>query len=377
MDNFQFTRYLYEKDEVKISLLISLLNKSDESVFWAYELFYSGFRDELIEWIWIIYYDFYYVKNPSFEKYLSNKLNNVTDELEDKLIATIISNLIIRPFSLDLFVLRKITLNETIVCEDIDICKNKLEVALCDKNYLEITSVIFNKIDNKFCVEILKSIITFFINHHNLKIDEKKEIKEYKKNTKTNNKKIVLLSRIIHYFSILKNVKFGKKLYVHVDEEDIIMYETIESVLENNKFLPYKILSNACIYNIDSKNYLSLFHLKRDKYDIQMAYRDNWVYYASYSPLWKKRILKYNGVINNKERKITFLNEDYEELFYNEFGYEPDEQKLEVQQKVIQPIKKERNWVSFYEEHKNNCIIINDITDIENTYLKNIDKYLI
>jgi hypothetical protein len=377
MDNFQFTRYLYEKDEVKISLLISLLNKSDESVFWAYELFYSGFRDELIEWIWIIYYDFYYVKNPSFEKYLSNKLNNVTDVLEDKLIATIISNLIIRPFSLDLFVLRKITLNETIVCEDNDICKNKLEVALCDKNYLKITSVILNKIDNKFCVEILKSIITFFINHHNLKIDEKKEIKEYKKNTKTNNKKIVLLSRIIHYFSILKNVKFGKKLYVHVDEEDIIMYETIESVLENNKFLPYKILSNACIYNIDSKNYLSLFHLKRDKYDIQLAYRDNWVYYASYSPLWKKRILKYNGVINNKERKITFLNEDDEELFYNEFGYEPDEQKLEVQQKVIQPIKKERNWVSFYEEHKNNCIIINDIIDIENTYLKNIDKYLI
>ena len=377
MDNFQFTRYLYEKDEVKISLLISLLNKSDESVFWAYELFYSGFRDELIEWIWIIYYDFYYAKNPSFEKYLSNKLNNVTDEFEDKLIATIISNLIIRPFSLDVFVLRKITLNETIVCEDIDICKNKLEVALCDKNYLEITSVILNKIDDKFCVEILKSIITFFINHHNLKIDEKKEIKEYKKNTKTNNKKIVLLSRIIHYFSILKNVKFGKKLYVHVDEEDIIMYETIESILENNKFLPYKILSNACIYNIDSKNYLSLFHLKRDKYDIQLAYRDNWVYYASYSPLWKKRILKYNGVINNKERKITFLNEDDEELFYNEFGYEPDEQKLEVQQKVIQPIKKERNCVFFYEEHKNNCIIINDIIDIENTYLKNIDKYSI
>jgi hypothetical protein len=88
-----------------------------------------------------------------------------------------------------------------------------------------------------------------------------------------------------------------------------------------------------------------------------------------------KSIDKSNDKMNNKSKEN--LNEDDEELFYNEFGYEPDEQKLEVQQKVIQPIKKERSWVSFYEEYKNNCIIINDIIDIENAYLKNIDKYLI
>ena len=108
IEDFQFTRYLYEKDEVKIALLISLLNKSDESIFWAYELFYSGFKDELIEWIWIIYYDFYYSKNPSFEKYLSNKLNNITDVTEYKLVAVIVNNLLVRPFSLDVFILRKI-----------------------------------------------------------------------------------------------------------------------------------------------------------------------------------------------------------------------------------------------------------------------------
>jgi hypothetical protein len=33
-----FTRYLYIKDEVKIALLISILNKSDDAIFWAYEL---------------------------------------------------------------------------------------------------------------------------------------------------------------------------------------------------------------------------------------------------------------------------------------------------------------------------------------------------
>ena len=56
---FVFTRYLYEKDEVKMALLIAILNKTDDAIFWAYELYYSGFTDELIELLWKIYYDFY------------------------------------------------------------------------------------------------------------------------------------------------------------------------------------------------------------------------------------------------------------------------------------------------------------------------------
>ena len=46
-----FTRYLYVKDEVRISLLVSILKKSDDALFWAYELYYSGFKNELFELI--------------------------------------------------------------------------------------------------------------------------------------------------------------------------------------------------------------------------------------------------------------------------------------------------------------------------------------
>ena len=77
MDNqIQFTRYLYEKDEVKLSLLLCILNKKEEAIFWAYELYYSGFKTELVNLFWTMYYDFYYTSNPSFEKYLLKKLNN-------------------------------------------------------------------------------------------------------------------------------------------------------------------------------------------------------------------------------------------------------------------------------------------------------------
>ena len=65
-----FTRYLYIKDEVQISLLVSILNKNDDAIFWAYELYYSGFKKELLNIIWKIYYDFFVTLNPTFEIYL-------------------------------------------------------------------------------------------------------------------------------------------------------------------------------------------------------------------------------------------------------------------------------------------------------------------
>ena len=38
----QLTRYLYIKDEVKIALLLSILDKKEESIYWAYEIYYSN-----------------------------------------------------------------------------------------------------------------------------------------------------------------------------------------------------------------------------------------------------------------------------------------------------------------------------------------------
>ena len=68
-----YTRYLYIKDEVRVALLVSILNKSDDAIFWGYELYYSGFQIELFELIVKIYYDFFATLNPSFEQYLLQK----------------------------------------------------------------------------------------------------------------------------------------------------------------------------------------------------------------------------------------------------------------------------------------------------------------
>ena len=102
-----FTRYLYLKDEVKIALLLSILNKSDDAIFWAFELYYSGYKNELFAFIWKIYYDFFATLNPSFATYLTKKL--ASKEIEDRVVSSIIQNLLIRSFNTDIFLLRTIS----------------------------------------------------------------------------------------------------------------------------------------------------------------------------------------------------------------------------------------------------------------------------
>lgn len=73
--NLTFTRYLYSKIEVKQSLLISILNKKlDESLFWLYELYYSGFQNELPGLLKNIYDEFFSIDNPKYQKIIEEKL---------------------------------------------------------------------------------------------------------------------------------------------------------------------------------------------------------------------------------------------------------------------------------------------------------------
>ena len=366
-NEIQLTRYLYEKDEVKLSLILCILNKKEEAIFWAYELYYSGFKKELMNLFWSMYYNFYYTLNPSFEKYLLKKFkNNLDFELNsENSISMIVHNFMIRPHSMDIFMLKQI------VCMcDFDNSDTDLNSILDNKDFMILASLFLSEIKDDDVDNIFCQTIDYF-NKKGLQLDSKKVISEYKKildnEYQSINKRVILLARTIHYFVLKKNIKLGKNIYVHIEPEDVIIYETIYADLN---IRPYKILPLASIYYIDKYNYLSLFHLKREQNDIKNIYRDKWLYHASFSPLWKERILKHNGYINENNKSVVFdESEDFEEAFYDEFGYEPDEQKMETQCKSIQEIKKERTWVSFYNEHKKN-----DIIDICDDILNDMDK---
>ena len=69
------------------------------------------------------------------------------------------------------------------------------------------------------------------------------------------NANVILLAKIICLFSKKAELKKGKSIYINVEPEDVVQYETISS-LEH-----YKVLENACICGIDDLKHLSLIHL--------------------------------------------------------------------------------------------------------------------
>ena len=366
----QFTRYLYEKDEVKLALILCILNKkAEEAIFWAYELYYSGFQSELTDVFWSLYYDFYYTLNPSFEKYLQTRLkkNLALDTDSVNYISMIVNNFMIRPHSMDIFMLKQIVeicdFDKTDIQDYIDSPGNNMEVmrrelitALRTKDFMMLASLILTDIKDEHIDEAFEVATNYFVTEMGLK----KKVPNYDK--QSSNKRVLILCRIVHYFTATAKKKLGKNLYVHVEPEEVVLYETI------HVGLPRKILRLAKIYTIDSDNYLSLFDLKRETQDIKTAYYYDWLYYASHSPLWKSRILKHNGVIDQKKHKVEFDDDDIDE-FYDNYGYEPDEQSTEIENKTIQDIRKERNWQSFYKEHN-----INGVVEIEDDILSSIDK---
>jgi len=342
----QFTRYLYIKDEVKLSILISLLKKNREALFWAYEFYYSGFSTELWDYFWTIYYDFYASLNQHFKKFLFEKqhkwniniANNHYEEA-DKIIAQIINNFHIRPWNSDVFLLRhfaqQISLSE---CEQLN---QDISLLLKNMDYKQITYYILH---NSFETEDINKVTHYFCEERKLITKNKATI--WKKQAQ-NACKEQIISDIIHFYSLSIPLKMGRPLYVVGKDENISEYKTIYTDQET-KFYSYKILPKVCKYAIDSEHLLGLFHLQRDSCpELLNMYHYNWLYYAASTPLWAERIQKFDGTINHETKTIVFDNINNEEKFHDNYNLEPDEQTEEVQERSIGLLKQDITYKIF------------------------------
>lgn len=363
--NLVFTRYLYIKDEVKTALLLSILNKSDDAIFWAYELYYSGFKNELYAFIWKIYYDFFATLNPSFSVYLSKKFSN-KDMIEDRLISSIIQNLIIRAFNTDVFLLRTISeLFEADAEESVS-----LECRLDNEDYRGLAQDILNnkELDE---VDVYQRVLNYYKLTNQQKL-MKDLLNEMKTNSATTKSSLILVANILSLINQSKGQSQRKNFYVRVDPEEVVQYETIEAA-ENLK--PYRILAQACICKIGSQSFQNLFQSFRNKYDkkelkekynglasraiLEKYNSDKWLYHASFSPVWFSRIKSCKGYVDYEKNEVKFINEDWEEVFHNRFGLEPDEQPLYVKENALklENDNKANLWQHFFTAYKKNGMI--------------------
>lgn len=372
-ESFQFTRYLYEVEEVKLALMLAMLNKQESAVFWAYELYYSGLIQELTSFWLSIYYNFYATLNPSFETYLYKKREVLLENKEDNvhLVSMIVHNFMIRPHTTDVFFLQKIMEKEQEKEKEPEKEKEKEKKSLPDwlekEDWWNLARLLFCNLTQSELISAFETIIDFYQEKQGIALKKKEMLKDYEKKRKANPdlERKILFSRMLHWASLSKQIPMGKKIYVHIDPEEVVLYETIHVDVkekgngQRNPLLPaYKILGLSAVYFIDESSSLGLFQLKRNHQDIEHAYLEKWLFHASRSPLWEKRILDHHGRIDNKRQSVEFEDDDWLETFYEQYGYEPDEQPVEIQNKSIQPLHNGKTWYEFYTNHKGRGVLL-------------------
>ncbi len=106
MENTEYTltRYLYIKTEVKQSLFLSLLDHNiEESLFWAFELYYSGFEEEVFAFLIEIFKNIYQENNKNLEKYVQKSICNWNQTNDPIYFANLIATLSTRKYDLSKF----------------------------------------------------------------------------------------------------------------------------------------------------------------------------------------------------------------------------------------------------------------------------------
>lgn len=239
------TRYLYIKEEVMISLVISILEKNrEEALFWAYELYWSGFQEETFEFLMSFYGEMFESLNPRLKIFLKTQVDS-WKQYQNKhcTLGTIVRNLAdkSRKFQVDTFALKLPPITDS-------------------------------------------------------------KIKDH-------------------------------KFYIELEDKDIEQYDTISPIQGE---LPRFTLGKACRFST-RKEYNEIFgtgHKNALQKEILDASTMKWDYYASFSPVWKERIEDHNGKIDDIAKRVIFDDDDDQEEFYDRYGYEPDEQRLDLLSKI-------------------------------------------
>jgi hypothetical protein len=261
-----FTRYLYIKQDVFWTLVMSIVtNHIDEALFWGYELYYSGFRKELLDFLQFICDEFYQKKNHSkMKRFVSQKITQ---------------------------------------------CRIHR-----DKSYL--LAIVIANMANRQC-----DLYDFMMKHEFHSEDETVE------------------------YILEKDAPrvYKRQIYIMYNDNDITKYKTISV---NSGLRSNHVLKSVCEYRTDKdssalrnvikcptlEKYITPLYPREEMIDM---WKTNWQYYCYFTPIWRSRFDMYKGKIDDETKKIIFIGDSMQELFYTSYGYEPDEQYAELIECIV------------------------------------------
>ena len=326
----KLTRLLYEYNDVKHSLVISLLEGKDfnEVLFWTIELIESGYLKDLWSLLMKFYLDFCNINQYMYMVNINNQYKKSIDikqafnkKYELKCIINVLNHLFNIEKNDIVFKLRNKDTNVRILYKKIDNIENfnnkqnQLYHSIKRKNINNICYY-FNKLE-------LNDILAVYEKYFN----KKQNLNSFYKD-----KKHILLSK---FCKKLYNRKISYKKINHFTEENLNKYLKIHNI-------PRKILLNNRYYAV--KDNIGCFKSNRSDNFVN-DFRYNWLYYAKQSDIWKMRLISYGRIKEWKKiddeftHSPVFKNEDLQEKFFEHYGLEPDEQSLEVQLKSTKKIE--------------------------------------
>ena len=384
MSKLVLTRFLYIYDEVGFSFITTLLKKQSltECYFWISELFLSGFEQKSWELLWFIYFDFYYIYNPQFIRFLSKK--HKSGNLRDLL--TVVKNLFSFRSSSEIFITRQYNMAINNITHIFRGKKPNWLITAIPLPYHALFRFIDKKLYHCAVSSLPKTVepdlfdaIQIYFNIGNTQIEELKKNYYGYDGTGTdgtdyeyydnNHHKIWAIICLLIFNPDYTQSK--KKMFIGIhdsDYKDIIKIhndpltldtlDTLDPVAAVSYLPIRKTLLYKCLYSIHPLS--SSFSSMRDEQDnISDCYWYHWEYYAYHSPIWKERFDQYNITIDDDSRKITFDDDDELEDFYEQYGYEPDEQSSETQNKLFGCLP-ENNWNKWIEDIFSNSKCIYD-----------------
>jgi len=236
-EEIKYTRYLYIENEVRYSLMLSLMERNvDESLFWIYELYFSGY--DVFDLLFNLYEILYITRKNILVEMSELRHEWIIDKTRHEIPGIFITNMINYKYSISKFVKKIYKLK----CKDI-----------------KQTGMVYS---NKF----LDTNNDVYVKYETMMIPGK-------------------------------------------------VHKTLGTVC---KYYIRKELNTLCRQIVD--------------YDPKI-YTWNWLYYASFSPLWKERIEKYGGKVDVEKKEVIFESDDEKDKFEALYDLEPDEQSTETQEK--------------------------------------------
>lgn len=387
----KLTRYLYCEDEVKASLISSLLKRTgvQECYYWLSELYYTG--TNVFDIIWEIYIDYYALENLHLESYIIKKQSSWEKDNNEEHLCTIIKNLYISQANATVFVLRQVCLSDDLSPSHILKGRPKNWLVKYNKEYRDLLYFFHVNNWNNVCYQLVnlidvknKSFNEVFGIIYEYCLNELSNLKQYDIILKTIKKiwEEKICKNYLHYLILIlcfikkickedkdkdkegeQNTENEEKhLYVLPNKTDIDFFKKTNLVSETIK--PRNVLLNKRLYYIDST--IGCFNLERFHWNNHDEFKNemliNWEYYATLTNIWKKRVEKYKINFNTTERKIIFENESEEEDFFDKYNFEPDEQCKELQECAVLDLKRYfcKDWIIINKLEIDQDIIIPD-----------------